>query len=116
MRLTKYVSTNILFLIGIIIFLLALPLLIMSYYYDGTSKVFGISLFEHRFLYLISIASLIFFIPIEILIHRVTHNKFILNIPFKNKNIKYLYNILFWLGITCSIIYLSFYIWVISKI
>ena len=106
MKLTKYFSTNILFLLGIWLFWLFILLVITDYNYDGTSNLYGVSLIERCDIYIISVLVLLILIPIEILFHKNTHNKFILNIPFGNEGIKYVYNILFWFGITSSIFYL----------
>lgn len=116
MRLTKYLSTNILFLLGIWLFWLFILLVITDFNYDGTNMFYGFSLFEDRFVYLTIIVCSIIFTPIEMLFHKITHNKFILNIPFGNEGIKYVYNILFWLGIISSIFYLSVYIWGITRL
>ena len=113
MRLTKYLSTNILFLLGILLFLLFM--LFASNSYDGTNNLYGASLIDCCDIYITSIVCLIVFMPIEMLFHKITHNKFVLNIPFGNEGIKYVYNILFWFGIISSILYLLVFIWVITR-
>ncbi len=116
MKLTKYISLNILFLLGILILILSIPFVITSLNFNGTNNIYGVSLFKHRFIYLTFITFLIIIIPIEMLFHKLTKNKFLLNIPLKNKSIVYTYYILFWLGIICSILYLIGYLWFVSKL
>ena len=115
MRLTKYISTNILSLLGILIFILSIPFVITSSTYNGTNIIYGVSLFEQCAIYIIFILTLITLIPIEMLFHKITHDKFIINIPFKDKEIKHIYIVLFWLGITVSISYLMLFIWFMTR-
>ena len=105
---------NILFLLGILIFLLAINWLTTDYSPD-INIVYGDSLIEHCDIFVTSILGLLIFVPIEMLFHKIMHNKFILNIPFGNEGLRYTYNILFWLGIVCSILYLLFYLWFITR-
>ena len=116
MMLTKCISSNILFLLGNFILILSVPFFISSLNYDGTNNIYGVSLYEHCFTYSAFIFLLIIIIPIELMFHKLTKNKFILNIPLKNKSIICTYYILFWLGIISSILYLTGYLWFVSKL
>lgn len=116
MKLTKYFSANILFLLGILLFLLLILLEITGSSYDEPNKIYIDSLIEHWYIYIPSVLGLLVFLPIEMLFHKITHNKFILNIPFKNEGIRYTYNILFWLGIVSSIFYLAVFVWGITRL
>ena len=116
MKLTKYFSPNILFLLGILLFILFILLVATGAHYDEPNKIYIDSLFEHYYVYITSILVLLILTPIEMLFHKITHDKFILNIPFGNEGIKYVYNILFWFGITSSIFYLSVFIWGITRL
>ncbi len=116
MKSTKYLSTNILFLLGILLFILFTLLLITELHYDEPNKLYIDSLIEHYYVYITFILFLIILLPIEILFHKITHNKFLLNIPFKNENIRNTYNILFWFGIISSIIYLLVFLWGVTRI
>ena len=113
MKLTKYICTNILFLLGIILFTLFICLSMDDADYEKYN--YGYYLFDHCSFYVPSIIGLLMLTPIEMLFHKITHNKFSLNIPFGNEGIKYIYNILFWLGITSSIFYLSVFFWGITR-
>lgn len=115
MKLTKYLSTNILFLLGVLLFILFILLEITGAHYNGQNLYID-SLFEHYYIYIPSILCLLVFIPIEMLFHKITHNKFLLNISFKNEEIRYTYNILFWFGIISSIFYFLVFIWGITRI
>ncbi len=112
MRLSKYLCANILFLIGnagLCIFILSL---IGPYNIQGNACMY---IEKNCGVWGLAILGIILILPIEILLHKITHNKFLLNIPFKNKNIMYTYNILFGLGLFCSILYLLFYLWLITR-
>ena len=63
-----------------------------------------------------AIAIIILLLPIEILVNKIGLNKYTLNIKIKNEGIILTYNILFWLGLTCSVLYVLLYIWILSKI
>ena len=115
MKLTKYVSTNILFLLGILLFILFIILISTAYVPYGKYN-YGYYLLDHCSFYIPTIIGLLILTPIEMLFHKITHNKFILNIPFGNEGIKYIYNILFCLGITSSIFYLSVFFWGITRL
>lgn len=115
MNLIKYICANILSFIGIWLFLLTIFFITTDYHYETIVSI-GDSLIEHRFIYLTSIFYLIIALPIEILFHKFTRHRFILNIKFKNEFFTQTYKTLFWFGLTSSIFYLSVYIWGISKI
>jgi len=116
MKLTKYLSANILFLLGILLFILFILMVITGAHYDGQNKLYIDSLIEHWYIYIPTVLGLLVLIPIEMLFHRITNNKFLLNIPFKNDDIRHTYNFLFWFGIICSIFYLSVFIWGVNRI
>lgn len=112
MKLTKYICANILFLMGnagLCIFLLSL---IGTYTIQGNVWMY---IERNCGIWAFIILGFLLILPIEIFANKITHNKFLLNIPFKNENIRYTYNILFWLGIVCSILYLLFYLWFITR-
>lgn len=90
-------------------------MLFVSNSYDGTSNLYGASLIDRCDIYITSVLGLLILTPIEMLFHKITHNKFILNIPFGNEGIKYVYNILFWFGIISSFLYLLVFIWVVTR-
>ena len=119
MNVTKYICANIISLLGIfglVILLSFLCLYVLIFpdynFFCGLIANIGYICFV-SYIYLIPV--LCFALPIEILFHKITHNKFVLNIPFKNEDIKYTYNILFWIGITSSALYLIFYLWFVTR-
>ena len=71
MKLTKYFSTNILFLLGILLFILFILLEITDAYYDAPNKIYIDSLFEHYYIYITSILVLLILTPIEMLFHKM---------------------------------------------
>ena len=112
MKLSKYICANMLFLIGnagLCIFLLSL---IGTYNIQGNAWMY---IERNCDIWAFTILGFLLISPIEILLHKITHNKFILNIPFKNENIRYTYSILFWVGIICSVLYLLLYVWIITR-
>lgn len=121
MKLTKYISLNILSLLGnaISCLILSISFLMINFELSFTKNIILRFLFKSIFhlselvfnLYIEIFVCIFSIFLIEILLHAITHDKVILNIPFKNKELKYIYNILFLLGIICSIIYLIGYIW-----
>ena len=126
MKLTKYLSTNILsFFCNIISFaIICLFYLMMHQELSFSKSILLKSFFSFIFylgelcinFYLFIFSSFCLALIIELFFHKLTKNKFILNISLKNKSIIYTYYILFWLGIICSILYLIGYIWFVSKL
>lgn len=118
MNITKYICANILSLLGNIGIFIALCLFYAFVIGADYNCVVGFiaysaSLCFSTYIYIIPFVVLL--LLIETLLHKITHNKFILNTSFKNESIRYTYNILFWIGITCSILYLLFYLWFITR-
>jgi len=120
MNVTKYICLHIIsFLgfIGLIVLMCFIALDIFVYpdynFICGFVASLAIKCFNVYF-YIIPI--LVILLPIEFLLHKLTHNKFLLNIPLKNKSIICTYYILFWLGIISSILYLIGYLWFVSKL
>ena len=107
MKLTKYVSANILSLVGnvgLLIFLLAL-------WGRGQIAVMSSTYFEENCgIWAFMIAGIIFILPIDLLLNKIFHNELTISIQIKNKYLRYAYYVLFWLGIVCSILYLSLFI------
>jgi len=119
MKLTKCICANILALFGDIGFLIALCALYISIIDAGYNYVVGLIAdlaIKCFHAYSCIIPAIIILLLAEILLHKITHNKYILNIPFKNDNIRYTYNILFWVGIFSSVFYLLFCIWFITRL
>lgn len=112
MKLSKYICTNILFLIGIAGLCIFLLSLFGTYTIQGNAWMY---IERNCGVWGLTILGIISILPIEMLFHKITHNKFILNIPFKNENIRYTHIILFWLGIVCSVLYLLLYLWFIAR-
>lgn len=114
MNIPKYICANILSLLGIVGAgsLLCYTLVSFLVYPDFLLEGFAFNLFG------ICINSYIYIIPtiIFLLIIEIQFNKkYTINMQIKNKYLRYTYNILFWLGITCSILYLLFYLWFITR-
>ena len=110
MKLTKYVSANILSLFGIIGMFSLLYYTFLSYlvYPNYLLEGFAFDLFGiciNTYIYLIPI--IIFLLILEIQFNK----KYTLNIQCNNKYLINTYNILFWLGIVCSVLYLLLYLW-----
>ena len=119
MSIKKYICANILSFLGnfgLIILLLLLCLYILVYpsynFFSGVVAYIASWCFGT---YIYIIPTVFILLLVEMLIHKITHNKFALNISFKNDNIRYTYNILFWLGIVCSVLYLIDHIWFITR-
>lgn len=125
MNITKYICANILSLFGNGILFLSLSIICLmgNYELSFTKNIIIQSFFKIIFkfselllnIYTDIVYCFLILCLIEILFHKFTRNKFILNIPFKNEKIKYTYNILFWIGITCSNLYLLFYLCFITR-
>ena len=118
MNITKYICANILSVLGNIGLFITLCLFYAfvtdaNYNYVVGLIAYSASLCFSSYIYIIPF--FVILLLIETLLHKITLNKFLLNIPFKNENIRYTYNILFWLGIVCSILYLLFYLWFITR-
>ena len=111
MKLTKYISTNILSLVGnvgLFIFLLAL-------WGRGQIAVMSSRYFEENCgIWALAIAGIILLLPIDVLINKISHNKLTITFQIKNKIIRYTYYFLFWLGTACAVLYLSLFIWFVS--
>ena len=118
MSITKNICANILSLLGNVGLFIALCLFYAFVFGANYNYVVGLIAYSASLCfssYIYIIPSIIILLLIELLIHKITHNKFLLNIPFKNKNIKQTYNILFWIGIVCSILYIIEYLWFITR-
>ena len=118
MNITKYIFGNILSLLGNLGLLIALCAFYIFAISANYNYIVGLiaylaSFCYGKYIYIIPI--IVILLLIEVLIHKITHNKFLLNIPFKNENIRCTYNILFWLGIICLILYIIDYIWFITR-
>lgn len=107
MKITKYICANVLSLFGIFLLLLFLLFLITDFYYDGTNGIYGMSLVENSFYYSATIICLIFMLLIEILVNKFSNNKYLLKTNINDKNLQNLYNVIFWLGFICSILYIG---------
>ena len=116
MKLTKYIFANILSLLFIFVLLLTGIYYISIYIYPPIFYLYYHFLNKYNVYIILNICTICIFILlfIEILIAKI-HNTHIVNIEIKNKSLKSIYNILFWLGIICSILYLIMYIWLVSK-
>ena len=112
MNLSKYICANILFLIGNAGLCISLLSLIGTYTIQSNAWMY---IEKNCGIWAFAILGFILTLPIEILLHKITHNKFIINIPLKSGNIRYTYDILFGLGIACSILYLLLYLWFITR-
>ena len=118
MNIKKYICANILSLLGNLGLLIALCAFYIFAINANYNYIVGLIAYLASFCfgkYIYIIPIIVILLLIEVLMHKITHNKFLLNIPFKNENIRYTYNILFWLGIVCSILYLLFYLWFITR-
>lgn len=119
MNIKKYICANLLSFFGNIGFSILLCMIFITiFFYNAYNFFTGLIAYSASLCfgtYIYIIPSMIIMLLFELLIHKITHNKFLLNIPFKNENIRYTYNILFWLGIVCSILYLLFYLWFITR-
>ncbi len=120
MNMTKYICMNILSILGNVGFSILLCMLFITLfmytsdynYLMGLIAFLGDICFRY---YIVIIPLIILILPIEMFIHKIAHNKFIIDIAFKNEKIRYTYNILFWLGIISSVLYLLFYLWFVTR-
>jgi hypothetical protein len=114
MKITKYISANVLSIFGMFLLLLFLLFLVTSFYYDGTNALYGLSLIENSFFYSVTIICLFFVLLIEIVINKCSNNKYLLTIKIKNKDLHDLYNMIFWLGFISSFLYIACLCYIIS--
>lgn len=115
MKITKYICTNILSLFGLFLLSLFLIFIWTDIKYNGTSTLHGVSLLENSYNYISVIVILITSLTIEALLSKIL-NKYVLNFQIKNIYLHHIYNALFWIGFSCSIIYLALYIYIIAKL
>lgn len=119
MSIKKYICANILSFLGNIGFCILLCMIFITiFFYYAYNFFTGLiaylaSLYFRTYIYIIP--TIVILLLIEVFIHKITHDKFLLNIQFKNDNIRYTYNILFWLGIVFLLLYLLFYLWFITR-
>lgn len=117
MKITKYLSANLLSLSGNIGFLICFCalLLYMNLLPDFriTSGIIAYLMIYSFRTYIYIIPWLILLLPIDILINTFLHNKYTINIPIKNEH---LYHVIFWFGIICSIIYLFAYYYFATRL
>ena len=119
MSITKNICANIISLFGIFILILLICYMLLTllvypdYILDGfTFKLLVLCCN----LYIFVIPSLIILGTIEYFFaDKISFKKYFLNFQIKSKYLKYTYNILFWLGIVSSVLYLFVYVWVISR-
>lgn len=107
MKITKYICANLLSLFGIFLLLLFLLYLITDFYFDGTNDIYGVSLIENSLYYSATVICLIFLLLIEILVNKLSKNKYLLKTNINDKNLQNLYNVMFWLGFISSILYIG---------
>jgi len=107
MNLNKYICANILSFIGNIGLFIFLLSSFGNYRIQGKAWMY---IEENCSLWAFLIAGIILFLLIEVSIYKISHNKYSISLPTKNEYIKRIYNILFWLGVVCSIIFLLIYI------
>ena len=113
MKIIRYIWANILSLIGNIgLFIFLLSLFGNSYIQNKTWLYIEQNCGIWAFSIIVSIIMLI----IEILINIFFDNKFTLNISYKNINTEIIYEAIFCLGIISSIIYMTLFIWFLSKL
>jgi len=102
MKFTKYISANIISLLGNIGFLIVLINWNFVENYCG----------EYAFILVFFILVLL----IEILIRLILNNKFAIYIPIKDDVLISIYFVLFSFGFTCSILYVLAYFYFVSKL
>lgn len=119
MKITKYISANILSIFGLFLSFLLLLLTVEGTIHVGTNDITGLSLIDNSFYYLVFILFLIFLLPIEILLNKIKfNNKYLLNINITDKDCLLIYNVMFWLGIISAITYsvIVLYVYIILYI
>ncbi len=119
MKITKYISANILSLLGNIMSFLILNLMFLmtnpdlSFPKQEFVKSFYLNIFTLSEMFwnfgLYIILGLIILFIIEILLNKTAPNLYTINIEVKNKYLQNTYNVIFWFGIICSIIYMLIY-------
>ncbi len=113
MKITKYICANSLAVLGnLALFSFLYSLLFDNFYdpiYQLILQVFGF--YYDTYLFIIII--LLLLLPIEILLNKLFHNKFVLNLNIRNKNLRQIYSVMFWLGLICSILYVLFLCYII---
>ena len=118
MNFTKYISANILSFLGIIGCILFACLFYLSIFFlPSYNIIVGIIVYLAYlyFAYYIQIIPyLILLLLFEILLNKLTNDKFIINIPIKNEHKKRKYYKLFIFGIISSILYIIVFFWYIS--
>lgn len=115
MNITKYVCANILSLFGnfgllvVLSYMFLAGLVYPDYLVDG--YIFNLLVLCSK-TYIYIIPSLLVLLPIENISARNLVNKeSFFDIQIKNKYLRYTYNVIFWLGIACSIWYLFVFIY-----
>ncbi len=119
MNITKYICANILSLLGNFGLLIMLSYLFLAglvypdYLVDG--YIFALLVICSK-TYIYIIPSFFILLPIENTLARKLINKeSFFEIQIKNKYLRHTYNVIFWIGIICSIIYLIGYLWLLSR-
>ena len=106
----KYLSLsgNIVFFVVLLYIFLAF-LVYPDYLVDGiVFKLLGICL--NTYIYIIPL--LLVLLPIEeLLVRKLLHKDGFFSIQIKNKYLKYTYNAIFWLGFSCSVLYLCMFLY-----
>lgn len=117
MKITKYICANFLSLLGnlglllILSYIYLVVLVYPDYLIDGL--VFSLlNIYIKIYLYMFPI--LIVLLPIEdILVRKLFNKDSFINIQIKNKYLRQIYNVIFWLGFICSFFYLFYYIYIL---
>lgn len=119
MSISKNICANIISLLGNLIFILTICYILLSlfvypdYLLDGiTFNILSVCL--NTYIFIIPCLFILWVIE-DIFANKIFHKKYFLNYQIKNKCFRHTYNILFWLGIICSILYLLFYVWFITR-
>lgn len=115
MKITKYICANFLSLLGnlglllIVSYIYLAVLVYPDYLVDGF--VFSLlKIYIKTYLYMFPI--LIVLLPIEdILVRKLFNKDSFINSQIKNKYLRQIYNVIFWLGFICSFFYLFYYIY-----
>ena len=115
MKITNFICANILSLSGNIVFFVVLLYIFLAflvypdYLVDGiVFKLLGICIYTYIYI----IPLLLVLLPIEeLLVRKLLHKDGFFSIQIKNKYLKYTYNAIFWLGFSCSVLYLCMFLY-----
>lgn len=115
MKFTNFICANFLSLLGnfgllvILSYMYLAALVYPDYLFEGfVFKLLCICF--NTYIYIIPI--LLALLPIEDILARKLFNKdSFISILIKNKYLRHTYNVIFWLGLICSVLYLYFYLY-----